>query len=137
MNTNKKFPIIHTRRLNIFLPTPDRASEVALFFLKNKEFHKPWEPIRPTEYFSELFWRFQLKQSRKDFHTETAVRFFAETKQDHQIIASCSYYQIIRGVQESCTLGYSIDKDFEGQGYMRETLKATIYYIFHSYNSSN
>jgi ribosomal-protein-alanine N-acetyltransferase len=47
-----------------------------------------------------------------------------------RVIGNIGLSNFVRGVGDYCTLGYSIDGEHEGQGFMSEALQGTIGYAF-------
>jgi ribosomal-protein-alanine N-acetyltransferase len=47
-----------------------------------------------------------------------------------KIMATCNFTNIVRGAFLSCTLGYSVAEEWEGQGVMHEVAAAGINYMF-------
>ncbi|MFN4174533.1 MAG: GNAT family N-acetyltransferase, partial [Parachlamydiaceae bacterium] len=59
------------------------------------------------------------------------IRFFLFRKDDPgMLIGMINFTQIFRGGFQACYLGYKIDKDFEGKGYMTKALKKSLSHIF-------
>ena len=46
------------------------------------------------------------------------------------VLGMCNFTQFVRGAFMSCTLGYSLDEDAQGQGLMYEALRRTIAHVF-------
>ena len=42
----------------------------------------------------------------------------------------CNFTQIFRGSFQACYLGYKIDQELEGRGFMKEALECLIAYMF-------
>lgn len=47
-----------------------------------------------------------------------------------RIIGDLSFSNIVRGIFLACHLGYRIDRDYEGRGYMREAAARALLYAF-------
>jgi ribosomal-protein-alanine N-acetyltransferase len=58
------------------------------------------------------------------------VHFIATNDSETHVIGTCSISNIARGVFQSCHMGYSVDRSFEGQGNMQELAEYTIEYVF-------
>jgi len=70
-----------------------------------------------------LIWRSQIAQRHNAFLADQSLKLFLFNLQHpRQIIASINFSNIIRGAFQSCTLGFSIAAQYQGQGYMTETL---------------
>lgn len=75
-------------------------------------------------------WTLRLIEREKEFMDASSVHFIGISDSESQVIATCSISNIVHGVFQSCHLGYSVDKSFEGQGRMRELVQYTIDYVW-------
>ncbi len=116
------------KRVRLCLPVPEAAPRVLAFFQRNREHLAPWSPPRPESFFTEDYWALTLESNRLSLKEERAARFFIES--GSSIIGVCNLTDIVRGAFQSCHLGYSLDKDEQGQGLMSEALALAIPYAF-------
>lgn len=116
---------IETKRLLIREPRVTDAKGFADFFRKNKKFHN--RPDRPSGYYTERFWKRKILQERKEAETDLGLRlyFFLKDK-PKTVVGMAGFSNISRGFFQSCTLGYLLGEEFEGQGLMTEALKKTL-----------
>lgn len=121
-----------TQRLEIRLPTPDYAPRVVDFYARNAEHLGPWEPIRGPEFLTESWWERQLDANIQEFQAERGARFMLLEKGDPEgkIIGVVSLSNVVRGAFQAANLGYSIDNEFQGRGYMREALEEVLRWAF-------
>ncbi len=124
-------PILATHRLKIDMPSSAEACSVVDFYRRNKEHLHPTNPPLPKNFYEEDFWSQRLAANQREFEADCSVRLFIrERATEELIVGSINFGQIVRGPFQACYLGYSIDKDYEGRGYMREALEAAIEYMF-------
>lgn len=126
---------ITTDRLNIFIPNSDEAEQCLKYFNKNKEHLRPTDPVLPKNFYTLSYWEKRLSSGIEEFDQDQSARFFIEQidgtpERTKEYIGSASLTQIARGPFQACYLGYSIDAEFEGQGFMTEALKAIIDFAF-------
>ncbi len=122
---------ISAGRTVVRLAGEGEAGEVVRFYLSNREHLRPWDPERPEYFFTEAFWRSQLRQNLNHHAADSALRLFIYPADDPlRVIGNISLSNITRGVAQSCTVGYSLDASFEGKGLMQEALRGTIKYAF-------
>ena len=122
---------ISAGRTVVRLAEEGEANEVVRFYLSNREHLRPWDPERPEYFFTEAFWRSQLRQNLNHHAADSALRLFVYLADDPlRVIGNISLSNITRGVAQSCTVGYSLDASYEGQGLMREALRGVIDYAF-------
>lgn len=127
----RQFPL-ETERLSLRVASVDDAKYLVRYYIENKEFLAPWEPLRSEEFYTAPFWRNMLKQARKDFLNGKGMRivFCLKSSVPEPIIGVANFNNIIRGVFQACYLGYSIDYRYQGQGLMYEALCTAIDFAF-------
>lgn len=125
------WPRLTTARLLLSLPAPERADDVAAFYVRNREHLAPWDPPRPSGFRTAAHWHDQLARNRAEFAAGSSARFFLE---EHEapgaIVGSCSLSSIVRGAFQACNVGYALAADREGQGLMTEALRAVVRFAF-------
>ena len=50
------------------------------------------------------------------------------------VIGFINFDNVVRGCFQSCTLGYALDLEHQGRGYMNEALQIGIEHVFSKYN---
>jgi [ribosomal protein S5]-alanine N-acetyltransferase len=121
-----------TPRLELTLPPPSAAPQVADYFARNVQHFARWNPPTADAAYTAPFWEERLARNRRDVQEGSAVRLylFARGALDGRVIGSCNFTQIFRGPFLSCNLGYAIDREAEGKGLMFEALRAAIDHAF-------
>lgn len=123
--------VLKTERLALVLATPDEASAVVAYLVRNKERFKSTEPPRRPDFYSVNTWKTVLKNSNLDFDEDRSVKFFVELLDEPgRFIGSVNFMHIMRGPFQACMLGYAIDADYEGKGLMAEAVTCGIQYMF-------
>jgi len=84
----------------------------------------------PRTHHSVASWTLRLIEREKEFEDESSVHFIAINESESHVIASCSITNIVRGVFQSCHMGYSVDRNYEGKGKMRKLAQHAIGYAF-------
>ena len=123
-------PILETVRLTIRLATSKDALAIASYFSTNLEHLRSSSPIFPEGILTKEHWLEKIEQNIADYNSDKAVRFFLFSKTGADVIGTVNFSQIFRGGFQACYLGYGLDQDLQGQGYMHEALKETINFIF-------
>jgi len=126
----RNLPIIKSNNFSLIIPDTRFAELVSDYWKKNQEHFKKWEPIRNEEFYTTDFWASRLQDNIKAFEAFNAVNFFLLNLEGNKIIGQCTYSNIIPGVFQCCNLGFTIDKEFEGKGFMREALTLGNEYLF-------
>lgn len=128
-------PCLRTERLILRMGRVPDAGRVLDYLVGNREFLAPFEPSKPSGYYTEAFWREQFARSLQEFHSEQSVRLFlfrAESPDDGggPVIGTVNLTGIFRGPFQACLLGYGLAERAQGNGYMAEALRAVIGYAF-------
>lgn len=126
-------PVLTTARLRVAHVQPGYEAETVAFFTRNRDHFARWDPPAPADFYSVDFWDRSTARSIEEFVADRAVRFDlfdASPAHRHRVIGRLGFSQIFRGPFQACTLGYQIDRAYEGQGLMREALTAAIAYMF-------
>lgn len=123
-------PIIETERTRLIVLGIEHAPLLLDYYERNRDHLQPWEPLRAPEFFTLESMRAGIEDDRTKYHNGSGVPLSAIEKDTGRMIAGCNLANIIRGVFQSCTLGYAISHDREGQGLMYEIASAGVDYAF-------
>lgn len=124
---------LNTERLLLKEPTTDMIKGILYHLEENKEFHKPYEPIRPKEYYTHQHWEDLISKIKENKHQEQDLQLFLVNSSE-KIIGSLCFSNIVRGVFQACYLGFSLAEKEQGQGFMQEALHASIQFMFFERN---
>lgn len=122
---------VETERLLLRLPEAEDVPALVAYYLENRAHLEPWSPAWPSGFFSQAFWREQVRLARAELEADTAVRFFIfERAAPRRVVGNLSLSQIQRGPLQQCLLGYGLASDCQGRGYMLEAVCAAVRYAF-------
>lgn len=116
---------------NLILRTPQLAdlSVLKAFESRNRDHLAHWESI--ADFSDDEACQKRLSDWKKECDEGKSVRFLIFAKATpHQLIGMCNFTQIFYGAFQACYLGYKIDQEYEGKGFMFEALQSAIRYIF-------
>ncbi|MBC8061814.1 MAG: GNAT family N-acetyltransferase [Clostridiaceae bacterium] len=108
--------------------SPEDAGEVLSFYIRNKEYLKPFEPSRKDSFYT--------LESQKQFIVEHYNQFLNGGNIsfgiyiDNRLIGKIQLSNIVLGVFRNAFIGYSIDEKEQGKGYMKEAVKLALDYAF-------
>jgi [ribosomal protein S5]-alanine N-acetyltransferase len=123
--------LFETERLCMRLPAPEDAAAVADFYVRNRDHLQPWSPTLHPGLFSATFWVGEAERRLGDYHAGLEIRGFLFLRADpRRVVGNLSLTQIMRGALHACTLGYSLDVDAQGHGYMLEAVRGAVAYAF-------
>ncbi|MDQ0150363.1 GNAT family N-acetyltransferase [Eubacterium multiforme] len=123
-------PMIQLKGENISLRnlTPSDAENLLVYYTKNKKHLEKFEPTRDNDFFTIESQRNSLNESYKQFLNGTSIDL--AIIKDDKIIGKVRLSNIVYGVFKSGILGYSIDEDYQGKGYMKEAVNLVVNYAF-------
>ncbi|MCR1951975.1 MULTISPECIES: GNAT family protein [unclassified Clostridium] len=106
--------------------TPDCAEDLLDYNIRNKDHLSNFEPSRDNNFYTYEAQRDILLESYKHLMSGTGVDF--GIYKDEKLIGKIKISNIVYGVFKNGIVGYSMDKDFQGRGYMKEALRLVIDY---------
>ncbi len=111
-----------------------RAADVPAivrFLRENRSFHRTTSPWRRPDFFTEGHWRKRVRVHRDDALHDRALRLFLfERDAPARVIGFVNFSNFVRGAFRACHLGYALDRNAEGRGYMTEALRIAIAHMF-------
>ncbi|MFP4314143.1 MAG: GNAT family N-acetyltransferase [Alphaproteobacteria bacterium] len=99
---------------------------------KNQVRLKPFEPSWPPNCLSADFFRRRLARQTRDWNEDRSYSFLICKSADASLIGGININNVIRGAAQFASLGYWIDAEHEGQGYMKESILLAVHYCFQS-----
>ncbi len=112
-----------TNRLALNVLPPEKAGLVLNFYEKNSRFLEAYEPKRTGKFYTLEFQRANMKCEYSAFIKHSHIRYWMFLKDDpDKIIGTVCFSHVLKGAFLSCRLGYKLDEDFCGMGYMQEAL---------------
>lgn len=125
--------MIKTERLVLKTAREVTAEQVLAYYQCNKAFLKPYEPTRPEDFYTIATHEQNLQQDIIQMEEGRGIRFFITLPQEEKVIGILNFSQIIMGAFLSCYVGYSLDKNWNGHGYMSEALREGVSIMFEEY----
>lgn len=112
-----------TNRLILNILNPSKAGLVLNFYERNISFLEPHEPKRAENFYTLEFQRANMSCEYNAFIKQSYIRYWI-FKKNHpeKVIGSICFSNILKGAFCSCMVGYKLDKDYCGNGYMQEAL---------------
>jgi ribosomal-protein-alanine N-acetyltransferase len=135
MIIRKGLPEFKTPRTILRLARIDDVPAILRYYTENNSYLSHFEPLRFPEFYTDIYWYEQVKQSLNEFRTDRSLQLFLFKKEnENAIVGSINFRNFLRGVAQSCTLGYSLEEVSQGKGYMTEALQVAINYVFTDLN---
>ena len=126
----QKLPRLYSERLQVRLLEPHEKDLMVRFRDENRDYLKPWEPLRRPDFFTEGFWEIQLRLTLRNFREGASAGFVLLSPFEDEVLGVCNYTNIVRGTFQSCQLGYALAEKHQHKGLMFEALSMTNQYMF-------
>lgn len=110
---------------------PDHAAAVRAYGLRSIEYHTPWDPWRPDDYWELPVVKARLRSQVEEARDGRSLCLFLVPKSDPgRVIGAANLRNIIRGALLSAHLGYALEPDAVGRGYMTEAVERIVRLAF-------
>lgn len=118
--------------INLKIPVQDDAKNLLNYYKNNKEHLKNFEELKGKNFYTLENQIALIRQQYIGLLNGHSV-FFCIFK-DGNIIGIIQLYNIVWGIFNDATIGYSIDKDEQGKGYAKEAVNLILEYAFNTLN---
>lgn len=122
-----------TDRLELKILNENAAALVTEFLARNREHFSAWEMEHPPEYYTEEYQHRLLATESIQYLRSHAVRYYFFLLGGEKPIGTACFSHIELAPLACCRLGYRLDHDFSGHGYMTEALRFLIPKVFFFY----
>jgi ribosomal-protein-alanine N-acetyltransferase len=118
---------------NIFIKWMDTADAEAFLQLEleNKDFFQSYTPLRNSEFYSLEGQLNRMESIRKNRELDLEYSFGIYLIGSSELIGKVTLSEIVRGPIQSCFIGYYLDKQHNGKGYMTEAVRLAVHFAFH------
>lgn len=116
------------KNIELMILTPANAAEVLAYYIRNKEHLRAFEPAREDKFYLEEVQRKGLIDSYRQFLVGSNLNM--GIYKNAKLIGKIQLSGVIMGIFKSGFIGYSMDKDEEGKGYMKEAVALLADYVF-------
>jgi [ribosomal protein S5]-alanine N-acetyltransferase len=114
--------------IQLKLLTPENAEELLEYYIRNKEHLRSFEPARDESFYSLEVQKRDLIENYKGFLNGVSINL--GIFKNNNLIGKIRVSNIVMGVFRNAFVGYSMDKNEQGRGYMKEALKLVLDYAF-------
>ncbi|SFJ78262.1 GNAT family N-acetyltransferase [Thermoflavimicrobium dichotomicum] len=116
----------------IFLKILESSDAEALLRLelKNRDFFQKYTPLRDDAFYT---LEGQLNRIRKQSELKNLDQLYSfgiYLMETRELIGNVTLSEVVRGHLQSCWIGYYLDKDHNGKGYMTEAVRLAVSYAF-------
>lgn len=111
---------------------PALAEAVLRYYLRNRDFLAPFEPVRTPEFYTRTSQRELLALEKAAWAERRGYRFYL--MRQGEVIGAIGLNNVIWGAFRSAHLGYKLDKHFLNRGYMTMAVDMVTKFAFEELN---
>lgn len=129
-NFMNKYSLVELEGSNVILKnlTPADAEELLQYYKKNKKHLEPFEPVKDSNFYTIEGQKKILNKSYREFLNGVTIEL--GIFKEKTLIGKIKLSRILHGSFKNGILGYSIDEEEQGKGYMKESVKIFLKYVF-------
>lgn len=126
------FPLYHTSQSIYLSPLKlEDTDHLLQLRLHNRIEHEPFEPCRGEDFYT-LENQQQIINQRMEDALQDKAYMFGIFLLDGQLIGQITLSNVARGVAQYADLGYFMDYQMQGKGYMTAAVELILRYAFHT-----
>ncbi len=120
--------LLETERIFLAIPGPDWAPALASYRARNAEHLRDAGPLPTLEVEAAAE---RLRRAQNQFHQGLGVALLLFIKETPEVlIGSLTFDRIVRGPMRGVGMGYGLDHEHEGHGFMSEAATRAIAFMF-------
>lgn len=119
---------LYSEDIELKLLTLEDAEALMEYYIRNKDHLRAFEPSRDSSFYTIDTQKELISESYRQFLSGTTVDM--GIFKENNIIGKVKISNIVGGIFKNGIIGYSIDKDQQGKGYMKEAVKMALEYAF-------
>lgn len=121
---------------SIYVKLVEESDAQSLLTLKvnNKHFFQLFSGIREESFYTLQGQLERIRASIEAKNGDKGYLFLVYLNESEEVIGAVSLSEVVRGNLQSCWIGYFLDKDHNGKGYMTEAVKLVINHAFRDLN---
>jgi len=118
--------------MSIYIKLLEFSDADALYMLRNKnrEFFQAFEPVRTDSDFTYNAVVANIAHAMENAEKDTGYSFGIFLTENGELIGRINLSNVARGFFQSGNIGYFLDEDYNGRGYMTEAVSLLLAYAF-------
>lgn len=97
---------------------------------RNQDYLKPFEPSWPRDASTPEYYKRRLLRTTRDWEEDRAYAFLIFHKTTGDLIGGINVNNVTRGAAQFASLGYWIDEEIQGKGYMHQAASEVLTFCF-------
>ncbi|MEZ9834871.1 ribosomal protein S5-alanine N-acetyltransferase [Vibrio breoganii] len=114
--------------------TRSDAKILCEYFVRNKAFLKPWDPIRDEGFYTVTGWKYKIARLEELEKLRQGLYLLVLNHDESKVLGVVTFSNIVAYPFHACNLGYSLDEQEQGKGLMHFSLKEACHYLFKQFN---
>jgi ribosomal-protein-alanine N-acetyltransferase len=98
--------------------------------VRNDEFLRPFEPLKPDDYLTLAAQRQEIDRSSQDWRADRGYAFGIFSANDSELIGRLALSNVARGAWQNATLGYFVDRAYNRRGHCTEAVGLALEFAF-------
>jgi ribosomal-protein-alanine N-acetyltransferase len=98
--------------------------------MKNRALFSKYSGSRKPAFYTLEYQIESIRRAKKGWEEDTKYNFGIFLNETGQMIGGIALNEVMRGALQSCYVGYSLDGEHNGKGYMSEAVKMLVGYAF-------
>ncbi|GGH77807.1 ribosomal-protein-alanine N-acetyltransferase [Pullulanibacillus pueri] len=98
--------------------------------LKNKDFFQLYTGSRKDDFYTLEGQLERIKTNKSSAEADQGYFFVIYLRESEQLIGEITLFEVARGNLQSCWIGYFLDQEQNGKGYMTEAVRLVVDYAF-------
>lgn len=123
-------PVISTETVTLRSPAMGDYASWSELRGASRTFLTPWEPVWPVDDLTRPAYRRRLRRYQREIQEATGYPFLVFRSADMALVGGLTLSHVVRGVTQSCSLGYWMGERYAGRGLMTAAVKAVIPFVF-------
>ncbi|WP_338779833.1 GNAT family protein [Metabacillus sp. FJAT-52054] len=122
--------------MNIYLQplSAEDAEPILKMEQRNREFFSQFAPDRDDQYYTLEGQISRMKKFEENREKDSGYSFGIYLHQSKKLIGQIGFFKVERGPAQKAMIGYSLDQDHNGKGYMTEAVQLIVDFGFNELN---
>ncbi len=122
--------MLTSQRLTLRLLTEEDALTYLALEVKNRTLFSRYSGSRKPEFYTLEYQIEAIRRAQKGWDEDTKYNFGIYLNETCELIGGIALNEVMRGSLQSCYIGYSLDQEHNGLGYMSEAVKLLMAFAF-------
>lgn len=131
LNSGASFPFMDC---HIRLVQPGDEWPISEFYLQNRDYLQPWEPVRNEAFYTIEYWCNRIACALDLHEKKEAFSFVILDESEQNVIGMINYTSVSSYPFHACHLGYALAQSQQGKGIMHTALTLTNQWMFKQVN---